>query len=122
MEQVEFDIAATADQLLFAVGLCPRRPEITPDQLGINFQEGAADVLREGEIGFPVAGIVMVVEDAADAAGFLTMWQIEIVVAPFLLLVVRRNACMRVAGGFHGGVEGDCVGIFLGAPPIQNRC
>ena len=68
VEQVEFDIAAAADQLLLAIGRRPRRVEIAPHQLGIDFQEGAADVLGEGEIGVPVAAVVPVVEDAADAA------------------------------------------------------
>ena len=55
VEQVELDIAAAADELLLAVGVGPGRGEIAPHELGIDRQEGAADVLREGEVGVPVA-------------------------------------------------------------------
>ena len=58
VEQVEFDIAAAPDQLLLAIGRRPRRVEIAPHQFGIDLQEGAADVLGEGEVGIPVAGVV----------------------------------------------------------------
>src|ERR1700693_4144321 len=55
VEQVELDIAAAADQLLFALGLVPRVCEIAPHQFGIDVPEGAADLAGEGEIGLPVA-------------------------------------------------------------------
>jgi uncharacterized membrane protein YfcA len=121
IQQIEFDIAAAPDQLLVAIGLRPWCREIPPDQFRVDFQEGAADALREGKIGVPVAGIMMVVEDAADAAGLLAMGEVEVIVAPFPVFVVRRDSPMRIAGGFHGGMEGDCVGIVLGAPPVQDR-
>src|SRR6186713_226390 len=82
VQQVELDIAATPDQLLLAVGGGPGEGKIAPDQFGIDLQEGAADVLREGEVGVPVAGIMPVIKDAADAARFLAMRQMEIFVAP----------------------------------------
>src|SRR4051812_35375629 len=40
VKQVEFDIAAAADQLLLAVFGCPWRIEIAPHQFGIDLQEG----------------------------------------------------------------------------------
>src|SRR5213592_5117571 len=85
VQQIEFDIASAPDQLLLAIGGVPGEGEIAPDEFGIDFQEGAADVLREGEVGVPVAGIVPVVENAADAARLLAMRQIEIFVAPFFV-------------------------------------
>ena len=45
VEQVELDVAAAADELLLAVGLGPRRREIAAHELGIDVEEGAADVL-----------------------------------------------------------------------------
>ena len=44
-----------------------------------------ADVLGEGEIGLPVAGIEIVVEDAADAARLVAVVEEEILVAPGLV-------------------------------------
>src|SRR5579871_1076944 len=71
VEQVEFDIAAAADQLLLAVFGRPWRIEIPSHQRGINLQELASDILRKAEVVLPVSGVVIIVEDAADAARFL---------------------------------------------------
>src|SRR5690606_41659368 len=72
IEQVELDVAAAADQLLLAVGLGPVLVEILPYEAVVDDLEGAADILREAEVGFPAALVLgrlkPVVEDAADAA------------------------------------------------------
>src|SRR3979490_302931 len=60
VEQVEFDVAAAAHQLLFAIRWRPRRTEIPADQIGIDLQKRAADVLGKGEIGIPVSGIMVI--------------------------------------------------------------
>src|SRR5438094_383836 len=83
-------------------------------QLRIDVAKGAADFLGEGEIGVPIAAVEIVVEDAADAAHLLAVLQVEILVAPRLEFLVRRDAGVGVAGGTHGGVERLCVGIVLG--------
>src|ERR1700690_3442039 len=57
VEQVEFDVAAAADQLLLAVFSGPRLGKIAPDKFGIDLCEGAADALRKGEVGVPVARV-----------------------------------------------------------------
>src|SRR5262245_39423342 len=49
VEQVELDVAAAADELLLAVGLVPTQRKIASHQLGIDLQEGPADILRESE-------------------------------------------------------------------------
>src|SRR5262249_32202289 len=84
VEQVELHVAASADELLFAVRLGPRRKHVAADDLRIDAQEGAADALREGEVSLPVSRVEIVVEDAADAAHLLAVGQIEILVAPGL--------------------------------------
>src|SRR5258708_39111684 len=84
--QVEFVVASARDQLLLAVFGAARCAKIAPDQFGIDLQERAADVLREGEVGLPIARFVPVVENAADAAGLLAVRKIKIFVAPFLYL------------------------------------
>src|SRR6187551_2548606 len=55
VKQVELDVASAPDQLLFAVIGLPGRGEISPDDLGINLQEGAADIPGKGEVGIPIA-------------------------------------------------------------------
>src|SRR5215213_77625 len=101
VEQVELDVAPAPDQLLLAVGGIPGQGEIAPDEFGIDLQEGAADVLREGEVGVPVARVMPVVENAADAARFLAMWQMEIFVAPLLVFVIVGDAICSPAGFLH---------------------
>ena len=54
-------------------------------------QEGAADVLREGEVRVPVAAVEIVVEDAADAARLVAVLEEEIFVAPGLVFLVGRD-------------------------------
>src|SRR3954451_11043174 len=88
VQQVEFDVAPAPDQLFFAIGRVPGRVAIAPDKFGIDFQERAADVLGKGEIGIPVARIVVIVEYAADAACLLAVRQIEIYVAPLFVFLV----------------------------------
>ena len=80
-----------------------------------------ADRLRESEVGVPVAGVDIVVEDAADAAHLVPVLEREVVVAPGLELVVGRDRGMRVAGGFHRGMEGLRVGIALRAATVEHR-
>src|SRR3954447_17333293 len=63
IQQDKFDVAAAPYQLLLAVSRRPRRGKVVSHQFGIELQERAADILREGEVGVPVAGIVMIVKD-----------------------------------------------------------
>ena len=71
-----------------------------------------ADAPRESEVGFPVAGVVAVVEDAADAARLVAMRQVEILLA---VLLHRRivSALVALARVAHGIVEFDGVRKFL---------
>src|SRR5258708_29657271 len=121
VEEVEFDVASAPDQLLLAVFGAPRCAKIAPDQFGIDLQERAADVLREGEVGVPIARIVPVVENAADAAGLLAVRKIKIFVTPFFIFVVVGNAVVAAAGRLHRGMEGNRVGVLLAPPPLQDR-
>src|ERR1700755_174681 len=98
IQQVELDVTSAPDQLLFAVGGGPGRAEIAPDDFRIDLQETAADILGKGKVGVPVAAVMPVVEDAADAARFLTVRQIEIIVAPFPVFFIGCDRRMRVAG------------------------
>src|SRR3569833_260367 len=68
VEEVELDVAAAADELVVAIGLGPWGRVVAVDELGVNLEEGAADILGEGEVVVPVAARELIVEDAADAA------------------------------------------------------
>ena len=61
---------------------------MAPDDLRVNIQEGTADVLGEGEIGVPVAptgaAVELIVEDAADPARLVPVFEEEVIVAPGL--------------------------------------
>ena len=46
VEQVELDIAAAPDELLLAVGIGKGRRHVAADDLGIDLEKGAADILR----------------------------------------------------------------------------
>src|SRR5690242_18153779 len=98
VEQVELDIAAAAHELFLALGLGPRRCKISLYQHRIDLAQRAADLLRKGEVGLPIARVVPVVKDSADAARLVAVFEIEIVVAPFLVFLVGADAVMRLAG------------------------
>ena len=87
VEQIEFHIAPATDQLLLTIIIVPRRVEIAAHQVRIDFQKRAADVLRKGEVGIPVAAVMPVVEDAAELA-LLAMRQIKYSSHHFCIFVV----------------------------------
>src|SRR5262249_10135267 len=122
VEQVEFHVAATAYELLVALGGAPRRVEVVAHQLGINAEEGAPDLLREGEIRLPVRAVEIIVKNPADSAHLLTMAQVEVLVAPALVLRVRGDARMGIASPFHRRMKGDRIGIVLPAAPLEYGC
>ena len=64
------------------------------------FEEGPAHGLGKGEVGPPVAGAEVVVEDAADAARLAPVADQEIVVGPCLEAWIIGGV-VRVAGGFR---------------------
>ena len=123
MQQVELDVAPAPHELLVALRIAPLLLEIAPDDLRVDAAEGAPDILRKGERGFPAAGRRLgrevVVEDAADAARLLAVRQIKILVAPRLEARVVDDGVRR-AGLLHGGMEVARVGIFLRAPRPEN--
>src|SRR5690606_7780352 len=77
-----------------------------------------ADSAGKLEIGIPITGVEVIVENAADAAIFVAVWQEEIFVAPGLEAIVI-DAWTVVAGSLHGGVEIDGVGIVLRALGVE---
>src|SRR6185295_8941732 len=89
VQQVEFDVAAAADQLMLALLRGPRPVHALAHDARIGGEHRAPDGLGEGEVLFPVAAVDIVVEDAAGAARLVAVWQEEILVAPFLELHIR---------------------------------
>src|SRR5204862_6194165 len=82
VEQVEFDVAAAPDQLLFALVFIPARRIIAADELWIDIEELAPHLLSESEVLVPVSRLEIIVEDPTDAAHFVAVLEEEIVVAP----------------------------------------
>ena len=119
IEQIELDIAAAAHELFLAFGIGPRQGAIPSHQFGIDVTKCAADILREREIGLPIAAVEVVVKNSADPAHLVAMLQKEILVAPFLEFVIRRDGGMRVACSLHRGMEGDGVRVVM--PPRRLR-
>src|ERR1700757_3658945 len=115
VEQVELHVAAAAHELFLALGRAPGRGEILAHQFGINPPERAAHLLGEGEVRLPVRAVEIVVENAADAAHLAAVAQVEIFIAPALILLIGRDGRMRVASRPHRGVKRDRVGIVLSA-------
>src|SRR5919108_1879916 len=115
--------AATADELLLALGVGPWRAPIAAHEFRVDCVKRAADVLCEGEGRLPAAlllgGGQVVIEDAADAAHLLTVRQVEIFVTPGLEALVVGNL-MRGASRLHCVMESDRVGILLRAPALEH--
>ena len=95
---------------MLALGFGPRPVHVAPDQLRVDFEQGAPDVLDEGEVAFPVAARQIIEEDAADTPGLAPVAEMEILVAPFLeaRVIVR---VVGVTGGFQGLME--VAGVVL---------
>ena len=55
VEQVELNVAAATDELLFPVGFGPRGREVGAYEAGVDVEEGCADLLGKGEAGVKVA-------------------------------------------------------------------
>src|SRR5271166_2063480 len=121
VQEVELDVASTTNELLIALRLVPGRRKVAPHQLRIDIQERAADVLDKSKVRVPISRIVPVEENAANAARLAAMLEIEILVAPSLVLLVRRNARMRFAGRPHGGVKGLRVRVLRRAAHREHR-
>src|SRR5207244_380500 len=108
-------------ELLLALGRAPGRGEILAHQLGINPPERAAHLLREGEVRLPIRAVEIIVENAADAAHLAAVAQVEIFVAPVLVLLIGRDRRMRVASRPHRGMKRERVGIVLPAARVEHR-
>lgn len=67
VDKIVFGIKAAMDQLRLAVRFGRGGPDPAFRHRTERRQEGAPDRLGESEIGFPVAGVQVVVEDAANA-------------------------------------------------------
>src|SRR5216683_3911635 len=120
IKQIEFDIAAAADQLLLAIGFAPWRREVFSHQTGIDAKKGAANILREGKSLVPV-GFEIVVKNAADTARFVAVLEEKVIVAPFLVFIIRRDLGVRVTGRFHRRMKSDAVRVVLYATPVEHR-
>ena len=74
------------DKLRFPVGLGPRRRAAAFGHRHEGGQESRADILGKGKIRLPVAGVQVVVEDAAHAPRPAPVGNEEVLVGPGLEL------------------------------------
>ena len=114
MEQVEFDIAAAADEQMLALGVRPARPHAAADDRRIDVEKRLADRACEGEITRRVAASQMVVENAAEPTPLAAMGKIKIAVAPVFeaRIIIGIES---VAGGAEAVMEQRRVGFCGGA-------
>ena len=85
VKQIKFHIASAFDLQGLSVFFGPRSIFSQGDDIRIGPDEGAADILSEREIRFPVSGIEVVVKDSADTPGFGAVGQVKVFVAPVLV-------------------------------------
>src|SRR5437870_7098321 len=84
VEQVEFDIAAAAHQLMLPLLRRPGPVHPRPHDTREDREKGFPDGPDKGEVALPISAVEIIEKDPADAAWLLAMRQIEILVAPFL--------------------------------------
>jgi len=113
-EQVKLHIAPARDELFFALIFRPRLSHAATDNRGIGFEEMPSDILCKGKICIPVTTIMAVIENPANAARLIAMFQMKIFVAPVFISVVIRHI-MCVAGRFHTCVKSNSIRAVLGA-------
>ena len=94
--------------------------EVAAHQFAIDVFKVTSYILRERKIRVPVTRVVPVIEDAACATRFVAVWQIEIVIAPFLVFWIVC-AFVFVTSRLHCRVKINGVLIFLGAASVQDR-
>ncbi|MNT26958.1 hypothetical protein D3C72_1625640 [compost metagenome] len=93
--QVELHIAATAVELKIPLTLAIRGIPAPLHDGQIGLQEGIAHRLQHGKAAFKAELREIVEEYAADAALLVTVFQIEVLVAPFLEARVQIGAVRR---------------------------
>ena len=104
IEQIELDVTSAPAQLVGALFLGPDLVHVATHDRWICLQEGRPDVASKSEIGGPVPGGEMVIEDAADPARFVTVGQKEIFIAPLLEAWVVVGV-VTIAGRTKGAVK-----------------
>src|SRR6478735_269032 len=85
VKQVEFDITAAPFGLFVAFFFGPGFAHAAADDLRLDVEKGFAHAFGESEIPLPLAAVVMVVKNTANAARLTAMGQPEIGVGPFLI-------------------------------------
>src|SRR5262249_30987907 len=84
--------------------------------------ETARACVNDGKPPLPRRVAKIIVKNPADSAHLLTMAQVEVLVAPALVLRVRGDARMGIASPFHRRMKGDRIGIVLPAAPLEYGC
>ncbi len=99
VEEVEFDISAAFDELVFALLCCPVFMHRAADEVAIDVLEGFSNILGEGEIIVPAFAVEIVIKYAAYTAWFVAVGEEKIFIAPFFEFWVVA-LIMFIAAGF----------------------
>lgn len=103
VHQIKFRIATAFEKLGVALGFREGGIHARGHNRQVGFQEGFPDILDERE-GLSGLFLQVIKENTADAAGFVSVGDEEVVVAPAFELGVAGGV-VGVARGFEGGVE-----------------
>jgi hypothetical protein len=106
--------------LLGQVLLRPFFGQAAADDGGIDVEEGFADRFDEGEVAVVIATVVVVEENAADAARFAAMGEPKVFVGPGLVARVPRGV-EAVASLAQAGVERFRVVMGFAALLVDRR-
>jgi hypothetical protein len=99
-------------KLCFLIRIVPRIVAVLFCDAKKRWKERAAYVLGEGEVFVPVAGVQVIVENAADATGTVSVGDVEVFVGPFFKpWIVGRVVLVAVL--FERVVEESSILIAL---------
>src|SRR5262249_50720222 len=104
VHQVELDVPAAPVFLKFLLSLRVRLVLAAADDGRIRLQKGVAGVAHEVERPVQIA-LQIIEENAADAACLVAVWQVEILVAPALQVVVIDHSGVPIAHPFPRPME-----------------
>src|SRR5579885_1078651 len=116
IKQVEFDIAAAADQLMAALLFAPRQSHARPNDCRVDADKRLSDRLHKTEVALPIAAVEIINKEAAGAARLVAVFEKKIPVAPRLEALVAIRLVLlasRAQGGVKRGFR-VAVGIDRG--------
>ena len=82
MDEVEFHVAATFDQLGLSLLFGPGLVQVPSDDTRINIAKRATHILRECKIRLPISSVEIIKKNTANTSCLASVRKVEIVIAP----------------------------------------